>query len=363
MMSCRGDDGPPSPADDSAPPAADTADSAPETSLLTGRVELWTAIGQGENLTTVCDLTVDLEGTPTMAPCDDCLLDLDVQAEVARDVGLSVCQPSPLLTWLPSGAYRDLRLAWAPSAEVAPWGAVSNALLAGYALVDAGFEQAGPTWSAVVFDGHPSASATWQEGTLAWSYEEEVFTVAPRALSVCSFVHTSLATLALGGVYTAESGLDCAGEVMDVWSFEAQGQVDLTVDTLSAGDSADLLLIVNDAATTCTLAVADDNFACSFPPLTGGCPAMRVELGAGGSYHAVVMSTGACTGDLVRYRLRLDATTDPGLTLAEDDAFVYVVDAKTVIQVQGQVTLALDGPGGDPLTRAASGSMGPSPVR
>lgn len=114
-------------------------------------------------------------------------------------------------------------------ARVGP-GGLHSKRRAGEKRLDVDFEQAGPAWSAVAFEGHPSARAAWQEGTLRWSYEEGIHTVAPRVSSICSFVHTSLATVALGGAYEADSSVDCEGQMMDVWSFEAQGEATLALD-------------------------------------------------------------------------------------------------------------------------------------
>ncbi len=306
-------------------------------SVPTGQAGLVTTFGQSDPLTTICDLDLSLQGSPVAEPCEGCALDLDIQAEASSDRSQEACQPSPLLTWLPSGAYTALRLAWAETTPLDVWGEVTNALLAGHALADVGFEAPGPSWQAVAFDDHPHGQAEWDETVLRWQYEEEVYTVAPSAYNICSWIHVSFAAQALEGEHQGSSTLDCAGEFMDVWSFVASGQTDLTIDTTAADSAADLMLLVNDAETHCTLAQADDNFSCSYAPANGACPSMRVDLEPGRSYHAVVMNNGSCTGETASYTLTIDSAQDPELQLVDDDFFVFMVDMRTRIQAWGEL--------------------------
>jgi hypothetical protein len=326
------------PADSAAPLDSGPPEDTGPPSAFTGQVEIRTGLGQGGPYREVCNLTVDLLGEPSTEPCEGCSHDLAMRAEVVEDHGLDVCQPSPMLSWLPSGAYGDLRLAWAETATLETWGEVSEALLTGFTLQDAGYGPEGPSWQAVAYDGHAYGSATLHGSRLSWSYEEQVNLVAPRAYNACSFVHRSLAAVALAGEHSGSSTLNCEAEEMDVWSFEASGRVDLTVDTTSTDGAADLLLLVNDASTECTLAVADDNHACSHAPAAGSCPSMSFQPGSAGPFHAVVMNKGSCAGSRAQYELRLDAEDDPQLTLVQDDFPVLIVDLDLLVLAEGEGT-------------------------
>ncbi len=326
------------PEDSAQPGDSPTAEDSAAGPAFSGLAGLVTGFGQDDCFTTVCDLEIALQGSPAQEPCEGCDLDLDMQAEVLEDRGLAICQPSPLLSWLPSGAYSALRLAWAEEVQLESWGQLGDALLTGYALTDVGYELPGPSWMPVAHDGHAYGSAEREGDLLRWTWEEEVYTVAPRAYNLCSWIHSSLASQALEGDYRGESGLSCQGEVMDVWSFEAAGQTDLTVDTVSADSAADLALLLNDAETQCTLFFANDNHGCSHSPSAGGCPSLRAALPEERrSYHAVVMSLGSCTGGTVSYSLRVDADEDPQLQLSDDDYPVFMVDMQTRVQAWGEL--------------------------
>ena len=124
-----------------------------------------------------------------------------------------------------------------------------------------------------------------------------------------------------GGAYVEfGSWSRCETLPYDLWSFTARADelAYITVDTTSAATAVDTEIYVMDAA-SCYLGDADDSFECSYPPAEGSCPSYVLPVMPGDEYLILVHSFGHCESSTGEYKLTIDQTGNPALTLVASE--------------------------------------------
>ena len=147
------------------------------------------------------------------------------------------------------------------------------------------------------------------------------------------------------GQYSGSSDSNCGTtswygyDEVDVWEVTPSAGETLTVsvDTVASATAFDPNMWVNDSD-SCTVGGADDSFTCTYQPAAFSCPSLQFTTDAE-TYSIVVGSLGSCNGSTAEYVLLVDAPSDPGLTLAQDNLEL----APTVTTTTTITTVDLDG--------------------
>lgn len=270
----------------------------------------------------VCDADLAWQGTDYAGDCADCAFQFAVGATAVDDRSPPGCDLLSHLAY--TLVYPDpdvaMVLAYAPTL-----GDRSGVLLTGYGLPELG--SPGPYWLGDLGSADdPGGTVSWDGAALSWSLTRAGVEVEERVtplLRDCGGIIESDATMAFPAEEERAGELPCEGPDagdsthIDAWTMQtAGGPVAVTVEAPTPGASADLVLLLNDPE-GCTVAVADDNFACAAAPLAGACPSLATELPAG-EWTVVVAHRNACDGAAADYRLSVAGAAGP-LVLDSDD--------------------------------------------
>jgi len=266
---------------------------------------------------TLCDATVDLEGTRHEGECEGCDMALDIQAYVSRDDGTEGCVMDPLWTYLPDETAADLVLAHAPAFDVMEWygpETYREALVTKYTDVDEG-----TLFEVMLHEDETEGTFTRSDDTISWTFDRLEQRNVDSYYNDCGTIEDSDTEIPPQPDAGAGSTLDCEGAVADVWTVDAAAgeSVVVGVDTVAAGTAFDPQMYVN-GPDGCTMLVADDSFECTFPPPSYRCPAADF-IAEQGSYQIVVISVGSCAGSEAADEIHAAGLAEPNLTLLEDD--------------------------------------------
>jgi hypothetical protein len=262
--------------------------------------------------TPVCDFVESVTTTPYEGDCADCTFAMVPTTTVTEDNGTADCSPDPLYSLQGGSIYANLFMLHLDTYE-GYYGDYTNAFQVGfavdYAAYGGGYYE-GPYFSTLSYDSSYYSTFTVDDSSLAWTFASEGYGQDFGSYyTYCSYFYGYQTY----GVYpgTADtSSLDCDGEIIDTWTFEGVegGTAYVTVDTVADETAFDPRMWVNDPD-GCTIAAADDSFACTYPPPTYECPGVIVEDLTAGTYTVVVNSYGDCAGETADYSLAVDITT------------------------------------------------------
>lgn len=283
---------------------------------LTGSLEVHSTLAGG----TLCDATVDLDGTKHDGECEGCDMALDIQANVSRNDGTEGCVMDPLWTYLPDQTVTDLVLAHAPAFDVMEWygpETYRDALVTKYTHADEG-----TLYQVMLHENESEGTFTRSGDTISWTFDRlEQHNVDPY-YNDCGNIEDSDTESRPQPMASASSTLDCEGAIADVWTVEATAgaQVVVGADTVADGTAFDPQMYVN-GPDGCTILIADDSFECTFPPPSYRCPAAGFTAEAG-TYQIAVISVGSCAGTEAAYEFVVEGLAAPNLTLLEDDLMI-----------------------------------------
>jgi len=286
----------------------------------------------------VCDALVELAGAPYAGECPGCDYAFEVTGEVTEDEGSDDCELDPLLSWVETDEIVDLWIAHSPNYP-GYYGDYVDALLVGYTS----------RYAEVLYPGVPVVLAYAGEdspGTyartgldIAWTWRMEDNRYDLSYFDACDADPVQAGSQEPAGNTAAAEDLDCAGDLADVWEIEVLDEAfTVSVDTNSAETTFDPGFHLNDAE-GCTLAFADDNFECTFPPANHGCPAVRVEPPAPSTHQVVVKSWGGCAGERAEYTLSVDGGA---ASLVEDDVAAWLLVSSQEVEIAGEAELVRD---------------------
>jgi hypothetical protein len=277
-------------------------------STVAGNLEYFNSIDS----TTICDNEIAYTGTSFTGDCYDCDWAFEVEGTVTS--GDADCGMYPLLSLVPDGGYYALYMAFSPEYHYSYYGydyAWYNIFMTGYSYDYYGYLYPGPYWRIWAYDGGYFDSTFTQVGNeIAWDFSyigyDYDYTYTYYFFNYCDYVSWSYADQAYDGE-GGQSDLPCDGTVKDVWSFEASAgdKVSVTVDTIAANSAADMAFYLNDPD-DCTIAAADDNFDCTYPPTAYQCPSVKFTAETSGVHKVLVYTYGSCTGTKAGYELRVD---------------------------------------------------------
>ena len=262
--------------------------------------------------TTLCDSTIDLTGSAYAGDCEDCEFAFEVSTSV-DDGGLPDCGNPTITTWVESNIYKNpLMMFWSEKTETDDYGYTSsftNLLRTGVSIdySDYGYGYyPGPYFGTVAYDGAETGEAVLTTGevdSLSWTFADTYEEQARNYFEYCDYVDYWDAYDNWDAA-AGESGLDCDGELVDVWEVDlAAGDMFLlSVDTIAADSAFDPWVYVN-GPDSCFAASADDSFDCTFEPTDYQCPSMAYEAADAGTHQVVVSSYGSCTGESGEYEL------------------------------------------------------------
>ena len=315
----------------------------------------------------VCDAEATLAGTAYVGECVGCDFAVEIDDTVTAENNLSSCSSLAPYAYVETGEYGfyDLIMAHAPE-----WSAYyydyyydyvnmeyvylygynyyDDALLTGYSYLYDYFgypyDFPGPYFRVTSYTDAPYTTFTRTGDNIAWtftdsySYTEYAYTY----FSYCAAVADTSTGTAPGVAGDGEaSSLDCTGDVVDVWSFDADGtaSVQLAADTVADATAFDPHLYIA-GGDECLIGYADDSFDCTYPPPDFQCPAVDLGVLAAGSYTVSVRSYGSCAGTSAEYELRTAGATNvilthdsaPAISIVGTNEYVYSVSG------EGQVT-------------------------
>lgn len=292
---------------------------------LTGSLTYRTETTAGE---VVCDVDLELVGTPYTGSCSDCEFAFHVDPTVIDDRGTDDCVLPSLWTYVDDDFIGNSGLGYADATANIDGEPLDRALVAVGDL-----EGTRPTSAGIVQDGQAFTEVSWDGvGTMRWEHRFEELTGENWLWDRPTCTVDDLPELKgkkVEGGYSGTGSLDCAGFIVDVWSFEGRAgeRVELALDTVSDDSAFDTTLIV-EGPDGCLVAEGDDVFQCSFAPSQWSCGGGKFTPDQSGTHRVIAWSLGSCTapdtdqdgwGDRADYRLAIAADYDPQLTQVEDD--------------------------------------------
>ncbi|MEZ4316326.1 MAG: hypothetical protein R3F61_02430 [Myxococcota bacterium] len=312
---------------------------------LTGTLT-YTSRVDGEAI--LCDVDLDLVGTPYTGRCSDCEFAFHVDPTVVRDDSDAECTLPSLWTYVDDDFIDRSGLGYAASTATFDGRPLDRALVA------VGDLEGRATSAGMIGAGTPDASVRWDdEDTLTWTYRFEEGGGEPQDLHLEGACDPGSAGLIEidgsrdEGTFAEDQTLACDGFQVDRWTFEGRAgeALDIHLDTVGAESAFDTAFYIN-GPDGCTEAFSDDAYTCSFRPLEYDCAGGRFTPQANGIHTLIVMNYGKCTSpDGERgtgaYRLSFDGPSDPGLQLVADDAETY--EHRVVTELSGAVMVTRDG--------------------
>ena len=271
-----------------------------------------------------CDFTVTVGGPAYTGDCEGCDFAFSTNGVISRDASSSACRPEVGLSLAPgpSDYEKNLFIAfW--SSYTSPYsyygyygyyGSYTDLFRVGYALdfSSSGYGYSGgyypgPYWFTHSHSGTaPSRTFSKSGSTLHWewtdSYTYTDYSFYRNYCGYSSYAYASssyiVSTTSTGSIPCDDSG------TVDVWEFTANAgdEVVLSVDTVATATAFDAILWVN-GPDTCTLASADDSFACTFPPPAYECPSIRFTATQTGTHEAVVGTLNTCASSVAEYTI------------------------------------------------------------
>jgi hypothetical protein len=265
----------------------------------------------------LCDTTFDLSGTEYTGDCPDCEFAYDVESVVSSEGGTD-CEYdlyAAFGTFSETKFKSDTFLAFSPTYD--PF--MENALLEGIPPFGGG----DPFWFPVVYDDHDYGFASYAKGILSWTLAID----RPAAdyswdVDWCATYRGGTSYAYHSAAYGSNDSIPCdAYASYDRWTFEAptDEHVYITVNTRDAVTTFDPQITITDS-TSCALGQAFNGFDCAYPPAAGECPSYELEVTKGALYNVFVYSKGSCASTDGDYVLLVDTSSDPSLTLANDNA-------------------------------------------
>ena len=317
-------------ADTDADTDTDTDTDIPDT--LTGSIELTVTDATGKD--TLCDTSIDLTGEEASGGCLGCDFEFDLQTDIASEKGSKcVYNNYAYASMLEEGIVIDSWLGFAESYA----GSYPNTLLWGWGTS----QYPGPNWTFLTY----GAGVDYSNGTISWNlqYSQYGFTVPQQYCESYDYyggVYNEYKNF--GGNYTASGSLDCGLRVpYQTWTFTGVDDTYayVSIDTVSAETAFDPRFFIMDSD-TCNLAVADENFECSFPPPSDyWCPAHKLETTKGEVYTVFVypfIDCGFGDGTTGEYELYLKTNADPSLALQNEGELTPLI---ANVSAEGTVTI------------------------
>ena len=171
-------------------------------------------------------------------------------------------------------------------------------------------------WSALTNDTWYKRNASYAKGVLSW-YTEYSVPIADWGIDyTCSGGSATVGTSYYAGAYASKTSTTCgSGNYYDRWSFVAPATeyAYVSVDTLSEKTAFNPYMFLTGDG--CFMNIADESFACTYPPKWGGnCPSFKIPVTAGVEYDVFVLD-GGCPSSTIDYKIVVDTTGDPTLTL------------------------------------------------
>jgi len=278
----------------------------------------------------VCDATLALLGTEYTGTCDGCDFAFAIDATVTEDDGTAECYLHPLLSYIDDAYFANMMMAHMDS-MAGYYGSYSNVFATGFSYDLSAYGYGyypGPYFWVLAADGlgYGTFSRDGDDISWTWDYTGYETDYTYYYFDTCSsyLYYDDFAEL-VPSAFTGTSDMDCAGQIVDVWTVEllAGQTAEVSVDTVDSGSAFDPLMWFNDTA-GCTVAYNDDSFDCTYPPPSYQCPSVDYEITADGTYQIVVASYGSCAGSTAEYQVAVDVGgADPNLQLLADDATRY----------------------------------------
>jgi hypothetical protein len=269
----------------------------------------------------LCETTIAIDGTPYTGACSSCdfVFALDTTITSETGIGCSYDEWSPKYTFLADTTTPYVYLGFDGKT---PSGLL-DAILVGYAR----YAGATPSFNRITPDSFYGAYADYTKGLLEWTWDFTRY-IPPTAPST---VYPTCGPMPFAPDYTFKNygGAYYVTDTVtfetafgyDLWSFVATDAFTyITLDTTDTATAFDAAFVVYDD-TGCPIIESDDQFECTYPPPLWKCASYPLATTVGDTYKVLVHSwdvhaSGATEGD---YKLSLDASSDPGLTLEKDN--------------------------------------------
>ncbi len=297
----------------------------------------------------VCDADAMLTGSAYTGDCPDCEFTFAtaIDSVVTRDESSPDCAYYPTRSFIETWDYFDLFMAYTETYyRVYPYARYDDAFMSGwshrYEYHERTYEEPGPYFTPIAYDGAPYSAFARTGNDVSWSYtfdgtyDVEVY----NRFHECGIREGSRATEGFGVPGTGErSTIDCPGLIVDIWSFDADGgPATVTIDTLSERTAFVPNFEVKNPD-GCTVLKARYGFTCSYPPPQGySCPSASFESTTPGTYSVVVSAITPCAGPTTEYEIRVEGGTN--VTLVEDEADQYTFESHArTIDIHGSGTL------------------------
>jgi hypothetical protein len=289
---------------------------------------------------TVCDESYTLTGIGYTGSCPGCDFAFEVTSTINTTPAVE-CVPSPFITfdYSPFGPNYGAVVAFAPS-YAGYFDTYDNALLSGYTYYFYGYTYPVYGWNLLRADGLDADETFSFDGTtLQWTDSDSYtygYGQGPNLYFDPTCPYPTATIYAPGAVVTgdvsAQGTVECASSVHgDIYEVAlVTGDVlQVSVDTVDAATAFDPWLTVL-GPDGCIPLVADENFACAFPPPTGfNCPSGEFVATADGTYQIMIANypiEGSCADGVAgAYDLQVASAQNPvqEVTLVGDEALLY----------------------------------------
>jgi hypothetical protein len=178
-------------------------------------------------------------------------------------------------------------------------------------------------WQGLTNDTWYKRNAEYSKGVLTWYQDYQLSMVDWAVDYTCWGAGGSLTGLTsyYKGTYAQKASSTCGYfNYYDRWSFTAPASeyAYVSIDTLTAKTTFDPAIMVTSGTCTCPVNWLYDGFTCSAAPSSGTCPSYKMMLTKGEEYDIFVLPQSACAGgwgSTIEYKIVMDTTGDPGLTL------------------------------------------------
>lgn len=296
-----------------------------------------------------CDAAADLTGENYTGDCDDCDFAVAIESTITTDNSTSDCGYYPYYSFIEAGSYYDLFLAHAEEYSGYYYD-YTDAFMSGwsysYEYYGNTYDYPGPYITTISYDGSSYGTFSRTGNDIAWTLETSgTYNDYPSAYydDCGSYAEFSYSETSATATETGTGDVDCDGYIADVWTFEADGSaVVVSVDTTIGATAFDPVLWVS-GPDECTIAYADDNYTCSYPPPKYECPTAELDTTEAGTYTVVVVSSGYSCTDTTKGDYSVSVEGGTGLTQIQDDIDSYTtVEHSYDIEISGSGTLTAE---------------------